>query len=283
MNYEELETRIVTWVASQENVRALIAVGSTARGDTDDWSDLDLVLFTYDRDRYTESAWLYNFGDAWLTYKEEAAQGDPEWYALYDEGLKVDIVLLQVEDDTPDLESLLPCYPYETVFARGVNVLFDRYGEPRSLSPGTIALRPVPTAADFEQTVNGFLLQVVTMAKFIARGDLWRAHHWIFYQVRPCLLRLIEWHAHGRDTWYNGRYMSKWADSRILTAVPETFATYERESLMDAIRKMLELFRFVGEETASKFGVIYPVETNQKTVELVEHIFKESPQSNKGA
>lgn len=272
MTYEQLEERIAAWAATQPDIRALIAVGSKARGDADAWSDLDLILFTETRTRYLEPDWLHRFGTVWLTYQEEAGPGDPEWFAIYDEGLKVDIVLLQVDNTTSDLETLMRQYPYQNVFARGMKVLFDRQGAPRLLPPRPISVPAPPTASAFEHVVNGFLLECVTTAKFIARGDFWRAQHWLAYDLRPGLLKLVQWHAHGHDTWYNGRFMSAWADPRVVEALPTTFALYEWESLEKALVSLLDLFRLVGEETAARFDLRYPTETHRKITQRIKAI-----------
>jgi aminoglycoside 6-adenylyltransferase len=231
-----------------------------------------LLLFTTDRERYSEEDWLNGFGTVWLTYKDDTARGDSEWFAIYEGGLKVDIVLLHVDDDVPELEALLKHYPYQTVFARGIKVLFDRHGEARVLPPRQIDLPAAPTAAKFAHVVNGLLLESVTTAKFIARGDFYRAQHWFSEDLRPRLLRLIEWHAYGSDTWYNGRFLDTWAAPRVVAALPQTFALYERDSLQAALRAMLELARLVGEETAARFNFTYPLETHDKIVGLIGRI-----------
>src|SRR5262249_9165558 len=128
MTYDELETRIAAWAATQPSIRALIVIGSRARPDhpADRWSDLDMVLFSSDRDHYAaDSEWLHLFGDAWLVYREMTGDGDSEWYALYEEtGLKLDLLLQQVELGALDLESLLVQHSYKNVFRRGVKVLY---------------------------------------------------------------------------------------------------------------------------------------------------------------
>src|SRR3954471_12695422 len=101
MTYDELENRIAEWAATQPSIRALVVIGSRARGTADGWSDLDMVLFSTELDRYAaDSDWLKPFGDLWLVYREMTSEGDPEWYALYDEvGLKLDLLLQQVDAD----------------------------------------------------------------------------------------------------------------------------------------------------------------------------------------
>ena len=272
MTYETLEANIITWAAAQPDVRAVLAVGSKARGDADQWSDLDLLLFTRDRERYSTDDWLQPFGEVWLTYKDRAGPNDPEWFAIYEGGLKVDIVLLHFEEPDTDLETLLQRYPYQNVFARGIKVLFDQSGPSRVLPPKPVDLPQSPTQAEFMHVVNGFLLESVTTAKFIARGDLWRAQHWLAYDLRPNLLKLIEWHASGRDVWYNGRFMASWADPRALDALPQTFATYERESLQSALTTLLNLCLLVGDETADRFGFTFPRETHYRIKDLIEKI-----------
>lgn len=273
MTYELLASRITTWAAAQSDIIAVVAVGSKARGDADLWSDLDLLLFTEDLTRYLDAGWLHTLGDVWLTYKDEAGPGDPEWFVIYEGGLKVDIVLLQVDEPAATLEDLLQRYPYQTVFARGVKVLFDRHGQARSL-PTRPVIAPPPSASEFEHVVNGFLLESVTTAKFIARGDFLRAQHWLAHDLRPNLLKLIAWHANGRDTWYNGRFIDVWADPRVLTSLPHTFALYERDSLYRALHTLLDLCRLVGEETADHFTFTYPTETHLKITHLIKTILE---------
>jgi aminoglycoside 6-adenylyltransferase len=276
LTYDTLTAHITQWAADQSDIQAVIAVGSQARGDADLWSDLDLLLFTANRDRYLEAEWLGTFGKVWLTYMDKTGLGDPEWFVIYDGGLKADIVLLRVDEPAADLEDLLRRYPYQGVFRRGIKVLFDRHGEPRPIPPQPAVIPAPPSAAAFDHTISGLLLESVTTAKFIARGDFWRAQHWLAYDLRSALLRLVEWHSHGRDTWYNGRFLNTWADPRVMVAMPNTFALYERESLTIALLTLLDTCRFVGEETAQRFGFTYPHETQDKITSLIETILATS-------
>lgn len=273
MTYEQLEADIAAWAAAQSDIRAVIAVGSRARGDADRWSDLDLLLFTHDRARYSTPEWLNLFGDVLLTYLDEAAPGDPEWFVIYSGGLKLDVVLLHTDDHSSDLESLMRRDPYQAVFARGVKVLFDRSGSACFLPPQAGAFPAPPSAAAFDKAVSQFLVESVTTAKFIARGDFWRAQWWFAHDLRPILLKLLEWHAHERDTWYNGRFINVWADPRALAALPQTFATCERESLCTALQTMLRLCQLLGEETAARSNFTYPTAAHRKIIDLIDEIF----------
>ncbi len=272
--YEQLEDCITTWAAAQPTVRAVIVGGSRARGDADRWSDLDLILFTTEREPFAaDSAWLARFGDLWLAYSEPTDPGDFEWYALYAGGLKLDVVLLAVDDPKLELEMLLRLYPYQGVFRRGIKVLFDRLGAPRTIAPKPFSAPPPPTAEQFQQAVNGFLLATATTAKFIARGDLWRAQRWFANDLRRHLLTLAEWQAQGQDTWYAGRFLESWADARLLAVLPRIFPGYDRQDMKHALRAALDHFHWLGKETAARFGFTYPEATHERIAALIEAIF----------
>ena len=258
MTYDALEARVAAWAATQPTIRTIIVVGSRARGNHDRWSDLDLVIFTTDPERYiADPGWLHSFGDPWLTFLENAGGGDPEWFVLYDGGLKLDAMLYRTDDATLDLDAMLAAFPYQDVLSRGVRILFDRSGSPRYITPKPF-MSPPPTQEAFIHLGDGFLLNAVTGAKFIARGDLWRAQRWLSENLRRLLLTLVEWHAYGRDTWYGGRFIETWADPRVLETLPQIFPQYDPSSMKRALLAMLDLFRWLGQETADRFGYEYP-------------------------
>ena len=268
--YETLETRLSEWAAAQTDIRAVVVVGSRARLDADRWSDLDILMLTTDRQRYSsDSSWLSDFGDLVLAYAEPTARGDAEWYAVYEGALKLDVVLLQVDYPALELTALLPLYPYRGVLARGVRVIYDRLGSARTLPPGPIPPIEPPTAADFENVVNGVLMAALTTAEFIARGDLLRAQRWFANDLHPQLLTLAEWHASGRDTWYSGRFIERWADPRFMAALPAHYPTYDAASLRQALLALLDTVNWLVSETAAKFGYSYPAEAHKRIMDMV--------------
>ncbi len=140
--------------------------------------------------------------------------------------------------------------------------------------------RPAPTAAEFANVVSGVRLAAATTAKFIARGDFWRAQHWFANDLHPHLLKLIEWQAQaaspGRDTWFSGRFMTEWADQRAVAALPGVFPQFERKSLMAALLALLDLTGWLGAETASGFGFPYSPDVHDEIAALVKTILANS-------
>ena len=274
--YEQLEARLAAWAEAHPTIRAVLSIGSRARGTPDGWSDLDVLIFASNPEPYAvDSSWLDEFGDLWLAYREDTPAGDPEWYALYDGGLKLDAVLMRVEDASLDLDEILKPFGHWHAIKRGVDVLFDRRGTRRKIVPKPVASEDAPSAGEFTNVVNGALLASATVAKFIARGDYWRAQHWFANDLRPHLLTLLRWQALGQDTWYGGRFMEEWADPRVLAALPQVFPGFERESMEKALLAILKLFQLLGTETAAKFGYEYPTLVQKKVEALVSSIFEE--------
>ncbi len=124
LTYEQLENNFVTWAHTQPDLRAAVVVGSRARHHhpADEWSDLDLILFTTSPAWYaSHSDWLAELGEVWLYVLNHTGHGDPEWLVLFANGLKVDFVLAPIPPDSaPGLQQMLNDSPYQFVFQRGV-------------------------------------------------------------------------------------------------------------------------------------------------------------------
>ena len=96
LTFDLIQARVVAWARTQPAIRGAVVVGSRAHSTpaTDEWSDLDLILFSTEPDAYAaDGSWLARFGPVWLTQLEHTGRGEPEWYALYAGGLKADFVL----------------------------------------------------------------------------------------------------------------------------------------------------------------------------------------------
>jgi len=283
ITYDELESRISVWAATELSVRAVLVCGSRARGTADAFSDLDVLILSADPPGLiTNSVWMDTFGTSLLVYADTTGPGDHEWYALYEGGIKLDAVILAVNDPAETLDILLLSYPYQGVISRGIKVLFDRYGSARAIPPRPIDISPAPDSDAFRNLIGGFLVDSLTTAKFIARGDMLRAQHWFAHDLRPRLLKLIEWHAHGRDTWYDGRFIEEWADPRALSALPAFFPRLDRTELTQSLLFMIDFTRRFGTEVAARLGTSVP-ESHGQITELVRSILSDTAGSRSEA
>ena len=262
--------RIKIWAKSRQDLRAVIIIGSQARQQqpADEFSDLDLVLFCSDAAVYAkDAAWMDAIGTPWLAVRSTTGRGDPEWDVVFEDGIKVDFVFSRYPEDlrTAPLISILEHSPYTFVYARGVRVLFDREipaseGKLLSFPPQSY---PNPTAEEFSQTVQRFFLQALRAARFLRRGELWRAARLINGGIKDPHLSMLEWHARCTrqpvpDTWYEGHFLEQWADSRAIHELSPQFAACEPGALWKALFASLESFRWTARQTAGRLGLVYP-------------------------
>ncbi|MCC6612422.1 MAG: aminoglycoside 6-adenylyltransferase [Anaerolineae bacterium] len=270
--YVALEQRIAAWARSQDDVRAVVVIGSRARDDgtADAYSDLDLCLFTMAPDDYASSdAWLATFGTPWLTVLETTGHGDPEWLVIYESDLKADFALLPVDPHARSLTEQIRRAPHHNVFARGLRVLVDKYPQRERLEL-VIRHEPLPDGGRFDAQVRAFLLACVRVAKFVQRGDLWRAQALLSQAMRGQIMTMLTWHARSLrgddyDTSYGGRDVEKWADQRAVAALPRLFPAYDRDAIRAALMAHLALMRWLAEETAARLSYAFPEATYTRT------------------
>jgi aminoglycoside 6-adenylyltransferase len=269
--YARLEQRFAAWSLTQPAIAAVMIVGSRARWDhpADDWSDLDLVVFAGETSVYLhDPAWLNALGVVIAAISNSFGQNDREWIALYADGSKLDAAFLTIDPAAaPTLQAMLDQFPYPDVLQHGVRMLIDKTHTPVELRLPEIAAPELPAPSDFTTLVNRMWLDAIKAAKFIRRHDLWRARQLVDCELKQHLLTLLEWHAavqrDRRHVWYDGRFMSEWADPQAMAELPATFAAYAAADLQRALFATLELFRRLAQDVAQQLGYAYPIQTDQ--------------------
>jgi len=277
MAYEQLVERLLRWAAVQDDILAVMVVGSRARvhRPADVWSDLDLMLVVADPDRYLSSSdWLLNIDGYWCTFAERTSTGKLfERRVLFDGALDVDFILLAAEGMPQSLQEA----PVADIIRRGVRTLLDKRGMlPQSAPPAlqTLRRRP-PTQQEFREVIHDFWYHAVWTVKKLRRGELWTALRCTDVYMKQILLRMIEWHtctAHGwdTDTWHGGRFLELWSDPRVKGALRHVFAHYAEEDIWRALLATMDLFRWLAEETAQRLSYPYPVTADERVTEWLQ-------------
>src|SRR5262249_31986402 len=125
----EFLDRLRAWVEPREDVRALVIVGSVARGDARPDSDLDLVLLANYPKRYLDSVdWVSDFGAAERVELESYGKVTSV-RAAYPNGLEVEYAIAAADWASE---------PFDTgtaeVARNGIVVLLDRDGNATRLA-----------------------------------------------------------------------------------------------------------------------------------------------------
>lgn len=264
--YQKLEQHFAEWASQQPSIIAVIVVGSRARSDhaADDWSDLDLIVFTTAPDHYLHyAAWLDAFGTVVAAISSSFGQRDREWIALYKDSSKLDAAILAIDPILrPTLQAMVDTFPYPDVLQRGVRVLVDKTGTSSQLHLPEMHSLPQPNQAEFTDVLNQLSLTALKTAKFVRRGDIWRAKQLCDGTLKQHMLTLLEWHAalppNSRDIWYDGRFLHEWADPQDLENVPESFAAFRPDDVQRALLATLQLCRRLALTIAAQLMLDYP-------------------------
>jgi aminoglycoside 6-adenylyltransferase len=285
--YEQLIERFTRWADSEENIRAVLVIGSRARSNqpADQWSDLDLAIITDDPGAIINNAdWVQNVGIPWLTFIEPT--GDKrglERRVLFEGGLDVDFSPLPTVLVKEYVEHGLSPEANDTL-RRGARVLIDKdklaqriLAMVQDTSPSSF-----PSQSDFLQVVNDFWYHTVWTAKHLRRGELWWAKSGSDDRLKSLLRIMMEWHAQSQhkgeiDTWMRGRFLEEWVDQRALEELKSAFAHYDLEDIWHALFVTMNLFRWLTVETAQNLELSYPVYGDEKATELVNQLFSGKP------
>lgn len=272
------QEQVVAWAAGRSDIQAVLLIGSLAREThpADEWSDVDLILIVDDIERYANhSSWLAEFGDVVVPVCERHQSGDVEWLVLFANGLKTDFYFAP---GGFDLSYVIEQASYNFVIRRGAKLLYVRSDRTIQLPSFTAASTALPDMKAFLAVINEFMMNAHKMAKFTRRGDLVRAQLVLESQMRPLMLKMIAWHAQAQfgaecDTWYNGRYLSDWADPRVLLALPNTYSGYSAEETWRSLFGSLVLFYWLGEEMAVQQHYEFPTEAADQVMRWVQEMY----------
>lgn len=279
-DYKPLLAKLAAWAESEDNVRAVVIVGSRARADhpADEWADLDVVVLARDpQPLWAGAAWLAAIGEPWLTFIEPTPDRRTyERRVLFAPGLDVDFVPVAVASLVDVLERGIA--EALMLLQRGARILVDKDGlAQRALDAvRPAAPPPLPSEAEYLNLANDFWYHTVWAAKHLRRGDLWVGKFCADNYLKDLLLRMIEWHARATrattDTWMLGRFMDEWADPRAVAALKDVFARYDEEEIWRALEATMEVFRWLALETADAWRYAYPTEGAARAVELVQRM-----------
>jgi aminoglycoside 6-adenylyltransferase len=289
-SYAELESAVLDWAILNPDLQLALVVGSRARlqPPADEWSDLDLILFFEDPSPWAgQRAWLEAFGEIELAYRDAIGAGDIEWLVLYASGLKADFLVARFPPhiQNPDeRQDYLLHGPFSEVLPFGVRLLVDKRVEFADLSQKVKRIEAValPDEEHYLTCLHRFWMDCTRVAKFLQRGDLWRAKMLCDCTMKQQMLTLLELLALAEGTspgqiWYGGRNLAAWANAQALEALPATFGRYETADLWRALQASMHLFQRLAQECGHRLGYPFPRDLEGRIWEQVRSIQAVNP------
>ncbi len=103
---------------------------------------------------------------------------------------------------------------------------------------------------------------------FFETGHLqteWIAHFCLNTYMKKRLIKIIEASEkedHGKDynTWFEGRFIEKWANSETVEKLKDCFSGYSKNEILEALKHNIELFKALAEKVCIKRGIDFPKE-----------------------
>lgn len=237
------------WALADDNIRAVVLTGSTARGEQDELSDVDVELYLIDPcELLTRRDWYDRFGD--LLAVEELPNLD--WLPtrlLYLADGKIDFAI-------GDLASF-GAWSYSRPFL----VLVDKDDRADTLEkPQEMFKHHPPSAEQFAECLNWFSAAALMQARLIVRREPWLAKY-RDWDLKSQLLRMMVWdhrcrHGWDCDTWYGGKHVNDWADADVRVALNSCWAGFAEDEMVPALHSSMHLFQSLARRTAAALG--YP-------------------------
>lgn len=259
--FREIKESIIRHAEHDEDIRAIVAIGSSARVDVkaDEYSDLDLIVVTEDPETWYSGEYPDRFGKRSISFIETTLGGIREIRSIYDEDKDVDLVVFTPEEFQSAVESGVA----DWVMNRGYTVLYDSLDMTSLLERHveSIVSRPEMSEAQFVNIVNDFYFHNIWAMKKLLRGELWTAKMCVDCYLKRYLLQMIELYCgrvRGTDVWHDGRFLDHWAEGWILDELDQCFAHYDKADLKDALLQTHALFAKLTQKTAAALGYDYP-------------------------
>lgn len=259
--YIQIKSKILEYAESDEDIKAIVAIGSTTRSDVkaDEYSDLDLFVVTANTEPWFSGEYPKRFGNVSISFIEDTLGGGKERRCIYDEDKDVDMLVFTPEQFGTAIKEGVA----QWVMNRGYAVLYDSMDFTSLLEKYiTISVTaPVMSEDEFSNIVNDFYFHNIWAYKKLKRGEIWSAKISVDSYLKNYLLRMIELYRSkvaGLDVWHDGRFFDSWAGDEILSEISECFAHYDKDDIRKALIKTHELFARITRELAELEGYVYP-------------------------
>jgi len=277
MTPEAFEARIVEWARQQNDIKALILIGSRTQDKQsfDVWSDWDFHLVTTQPKKYYNTDWLVQIAAPWCARAERSIRGTMKVSAVFEGGLEADFVplanwqmkLVYWGMRHPGLATAMPdrlrrgILETRTILRNsGFRVLVGGDSWETRVNALTVpwAMRRM-NSIELVQHCAAFWQQAVWITKKIARPELRSAMHWLHRLVLNHVYLLLE-----EEAWIAGRKArpealkaEKWLDERRLAQTRMT-TDLEQRVLARALLAQIELFEELSSGIAASRGMVLP-------------------------
>ncbi|MGB3468473.1 MAG: aminoglycoside 6-adenylyltransferase [Cyclobacteriaceae bacterium] len=300
---ERIDAGIATLIRDNDDVKALVSIGSYSQGTMDKFSDIDLYLFTTNPSKYQHSLnydWLNPLGKVLsrIAFIDGNA-GVGKNKVVFSDGLMYDITIIRVSRlrifrtyfflTKSKVIRLLPAFLrnglevnmlhfYNTI-KRGYRIHKDEIGLESVLTNIISAFSKVKqdqiTEAKFVQTNQAFWQCCYDASVKLIRKDFYYKFLVFDKAIRKNLITLLEWRAKSEgneEVYYEGRKVEQWAGKEIADELYQTLKYENEVEMLDSLLITIRLFVKESHYLSSRYG--YPLNTDfeEFVIEFIENV-----------
>lgn len=274
---QELLGKITKYINLNEEIQFLGLIGSNSNIENinDEYSDIDLIFVTNNSINYfNNSDWLSYIDEVWFSFTE-ADPGINHWErrCIFKNGLDVDFIIVdgdQLKDGVasfPVLNEICLDSLQVIVDKNNIRPFFNRFINNKTAYKG-------PSRSEFENIVNDFYFHYLWCYKKCLRGEYWVALQCVNGYLKNKTLKMIEWYEHSvngvdYNTYYQGRYIEKWAENSIKIDMNKIYSNYSKENIISALNENIRMFTKIADLTGSMNGYDVPKKEIDKLINWV--------------
>jgi aminoglycoside 6-adenylyltransferase len=285
---EKIDKEISSLIENNDDIKAIVSLGSYSQGAMDEFSDIDLYVLTKDVGKYldkTKNDWVKPFGKILSRiafFDKKLGVGKNK--IILSDGLMFDLTIVDISKlkffrlffflKRKNLLKLLPNFLriglmestlhfYNTI-QRGYQIHHDTINLKELLIDTIDTLQKVKqhqiSEEKFLQVNQGFWQCCYDASIKLIRKDFFFKFIVFDQAIRKNLITMIEWRVKSEkdeDVYYDGRKIDKWAGKTIVKELYKTLNYYNEVEMQKSLLKTIELYTNESHYLASKYG--YPL------------------------
>lgn len=225
-----LLSKSIQYFSQVEGVVAIAIVGSIARNEADEWSDIDLVIIVEDdyKDDIMNGEWAESVGNKTLSFK----QFGYEVRVLYEDFYDFDYIFFtrsQLEGDSldPELKQML---------SNGFEIAYDSNNVLVNIEIEDVDA----SKQDFGELSDDIWFHIIWAAKKICRGELWYAYYWTNRGLQDQFLQAVR--SDVRNPVRRLRFVDDEVDKTMLAKITDTFTEYNPLAIINGLRECMSTY-----------------------------------------
>lgn len=304
---ELINSSISKLVDINKHILGIVSCGSFSRGDMDQYSDIDLYIFTNAINNFTDehyNKWLHQLGDVLFIWSfKDPQEGVGKVKLVMVDGLMFDLTIVSSKRFSIvgtylnlaiwGLDMAIPksvCQLmensikrfYETI-RRGYEVHVDKIGIEKILDK---AVKHVErkrkskfefslTSKQIENSYKCFWQSCYTASVKLIRGDFFYVVLVYDHYLKQQLIRMIEWReiisqGDHLDYFYNGYKIRNWGGDRLYNSLRNTLLSNDPIEMQSSLLNMIEIYQEYSELVCQILGFERNIRFEQFVVNFVQ-------------